>query len=211
MSIIERIHKPVWDLTGAGKLNRQISWLAAMNLSTLAVGVFAYGDRFTFWEHAFSHLGGIHTISGNPNLLSCLLFSTGMISCGILCLYMGSVQDRLFKYLFRICGVGYFVMLTPWDINNTVHAAGAAVVFGTLWFFTVVVLRDLYKRIKKARWRLYQLLLQGTVLPYAFLYAIDSPLKQGFQKFAVLGLILALKLSAAEYAGVLKESSSQPA
>ena len=71
---------------------------------------------------------------------------------------------------------------------------------GSLWLLAVIHLHKLMRHIKKARIYLYHLILQGTVLPYAFLYAFGSPLRHLVQKFALAGLIISLKLVISEYA-----------
>ena len=67
-------------------------------------------------------------------------------------------------------------------------------VFGTLWLFSIVSLDYIYHSGKKYRALLYSLILNGTVLPYAFMFFVKSPNMQIAQKIALLGLILVLKL-----------------
>ena len=67
--------------------------------------------------------------------------------------------------------------------------------FGGLWGFTLLLALELCSRIGRARFWLIQLVLQGTILPYAALFMLGKPIKQAFQKPAVLGLMLALSLA----------------
>jgi hypothetical protein len=200
------IHKHTDDLDIIQKLNKHLTYLLSVNVLTFILGIFAYGDKYLLREYAFSYLGGIHTINGNPNTTSLLIFAIGMISCGIICFYIsqllngenGLEMEKTKHYLFQTSGIGYFIMLMPHDINNNIHAIGAATVFGTLWFITVLILRELKQKGEVLKFYIYHFMLQGTVIPYAFLYFVNSPLQQYIQKYAVFGLILVMKLALIE-------------
>ena len=77
-------------------------------------------------------------------------------------------------------------------------------VFGTLWFYVVITLIELRKYIDNFRILIYHLLLQGTVLPYAYLHFTNSPSKVFVQKFAILGLMIVLELIVIEIKGYRK-------
>lgn len=206
MIVPDRNRRPVIDPEAGDLLNRRVLWLGVMTLITLTGGMLAYGERFSFWDTAFSHLGGVRTRSGNPNLLSWMLFSAGMLSCGILCLAMGSLKNELLHLLFRICGIGYMIMLVPYDVSNPVHAVGAALVIGALWFYCVIVLNNLHSGIPRPRWWGYQALLHGTVLPYALLYVLNSSYERAVQKLAIAGLIIVMKFSTGDYVKLLQKN-----
>jgi len=129
-----------------------------------------------------------------------LVFALGMTASSMICFHISRhLEKPFYQRLFRLCGTGYILLITPCDLYNPLHALGGALVVGSLWFFTVCSLHDLYQKISKIRFFLYQLILQATVLPYAFLYAAGSPDKQLAQKFALAGLILALKATITEH------------
>lgn len=188
-----------------------------INLLTFILGIITYGDKYLFREYAFSYLGGIRTINGNPNTTSFLIFSLGMISCGVICFYIsrllngenGLELEKTKHYLFQACCVGYFIMLMPHDISNNIHVVGAAIVFAALWFFTVLILKELKQKGEVLKFYIYHFMLQGTVIPYAFLCFINSPLQQHIQKYAVFGLILVMKLAIMESVKVYQKSKEQ--
>ena len=199
------------------KINKFLTYLLSLNILVFTLGMITYGERYQFWEDALSYLGGTKTLAGNPNILSWLIFSFGMILSGILCLYIwfllngvDEMEHSKFKrYLFLVCGIGYFIMIMPHDINNSIHVIGAAIVFGMLWLYTVILLRELNHRIEHYKILIFHLILQGTVLPYAFLYFIDSPVQVQCQKFAVAGLMLALKMSSSQSVSVCQKNTEE--
>ena len=192
------------------EINKLLTYFLCLNLADFVLGIITYGEKFHFWEYPLSFIGGTKTVTGMPNTSSWLIFSCGMILCSILCFYISfllrdknEVKYQKFKqYLFLICGTGYIIILMPYNINNNIHALGAGLIFGMLWLLTVVLITELNQNIKNYQILLYHLILQGTVLPYAFLYFIHSPLQKQVQKIAVIGLMLALKLVSTQYVKV---------
>lgn len=65
------------------------------------------------------------------------------------------------------------------------------------------MITELNQYIKNYKILLYHLFLQGTVLPYAFLYFINSPFQNQVQKIAVIGLMFVLKLVSTQYVKVI--------
>lgn len=47
--------------------------------ATFGAAILFYAETFLFWEHPFSDLGSTTTWVGNPNEISRLVFSTGML------------------------------------------------------------------------------------------------------------------------------------
>lgn len=203
------IQRHAKDLDLCRNLNTQINWLLGLILVTLSLGIITYGEKFLFWEHALSYLGGVHTQNGSPNSLSLMIFGSGMISCALICLHINRLLcNDPSKYLFRTCGGGFVLMIVPCDLLNQVHSIGAAMVFATLWFFTVLLVNDLNK-IYRTRAYLYHFILHGTVLPYAFMYVAGSPFRQAAQKVAVLGMMLILKIATLEHLRASQSLSGQ--
>ncbi len=194
------------------EINKLLTYFLCLNVTAFILGMITYGEKFLFWEYALSFIGGTITVTGIPNTASWLIFSCGMILCSILCFYISfllrgenEMKHQKFKqYLFLICGIGYLIILMPYNINNNIHAIGAGLIFGMLWLITVVLITELNQYIKNYKILLYHLLLQGTVLPYAFLYFIHSPLQKQVQKIAVVGLMSILKLVSTQYAKVFQ-------
>lgn len=183
-------------------INQLFSTIILINLAALVISMYTYGEKFLFWKYAFSYLGGINTVNGKPNYLSAVIFVASMIASGILCLQILSATGRkrnpghkAGRFFLKTCTAGYFTIIVPYDVLDIVHVAGSAAVFGGLWFFINILLWEIRKNGEKGKFLLFQLLLQGTILPYAFLYVINSPLRETAQKFAIAGLMLALKLA----------------
>jgi len=193
--------------------NKYLTYLVCLNITVFILGMITYGEKFLFWEYALSYIGGTKTVTGIPNTMSWLIFSCGMILCSILCFYISFLlrdedemeHQRFKRYLLLICGVGYLIILMPYNINNSIHAIGAALIFSMLWILTVILLKELRQSIENYKLLFYHLVLQGTVLPYAFFYFIKSPIQKQAQKFAVIGLMLVLKLVSMQYAKVFQK------
>ena len=183
------------------KLNRYTNYLIYVTFLIFILGMLTYGQPFSFKEHAISHFGRIRTQDGSPNILSLLIYGTGMMLSALICLKLGNLTEHNTSHLLlRIAAAGYVLLILPCDVLNTLHSLGGALVIGSLWLLTVIQIHQLIKRTNKIRAYLYHLLLQGTVLPYAFLYAVGSPLHYMVQKFAILGLMISLKLVIVEHA-----------
>lgn len=181
------------------KLNEYFNYLMYVTLLVFILGMLTYGQDFSFLEHAFSHFGRLRTQNGNPNTLAMFIFGIGMILSSLICIKLSKLtEDSTSRLLFSISAAGYLLLIVPCDLLNTIHAFGGALVIGSLWLLAVIKLHELIQQANRLRYYLYHLLLQGTVLPYAFLYAFDSPLCPLAQKFTLAGLIITLKLTLTE-------------
>lgn len=177
------------------RFNMLMNLVLANTIIVFIIGALTYGEKFHFWDFAYSYLGMTRTPGGYGNTLSFLVYVTGCLFNSFICIKISNTLDvQLFRILFKMCGVGYLLLMLPCDLINSFHSIGGALVFGSLWFFSVVSINDIYRSGKKHRALLYSLLLNGTILPYAFMYFVKSPYMQIAQKIALLGLILALKL-----------------
>lgn len=107
-----------------------------------------------------------------------------------------------------LAGTGFILLAIPTDLVNIVHTLGGAFVVGSFWFYTLKNLVELYHKDKSYRIFLYHLILHGTVIPYAVLYASGTSIRQGAQKIAVLGLVIILKISVIEYLQYLEKQKS---
>jgi len=181
------------------ELNRYINYLLGITIVTFILGAITYGEPFSFYDHAYSHLGRIRTQNGNPNTTAFIIFTISLLISAFICFRIEKILNGGSRHwLFTLCGTGYLVMLFPCDILNPVHAVGAALVIASLWFFTNIRLFHLIPHTGVLRFVVYQLILQGTVLPYAFMYVFDIPARHLAQKFALIGLIVVLKIAITE-------------
>ncbi len=188
------------------ELNRLFNYLAGIAIIILILGILTYGEPFYFSDEPYSALGRFWSPTGNLNIKSMIIFAAGLILSALTCFRIErTLNGRYNHWLFTICGTGYLLMLAPCDILNPIHSLGVLMVIGSLWFFSVFSLFTLLHSIGILRFLLYQLLLHGTLLPYAFNYTFDLPALQAVQKFAIIGLIVAMKLIVIE----LRKAASQ--
>lgn len=181
------------------KLNRYFNYLMYVTLLVFILGMLAYGQDFSFRDHAFSHLGRLHTQDGSNNILSLMIYGPGMLLSSLICYRLSSlIADRAGHNLMRMAAAGYLLLIVPCDLLRLVHSIGGGLVIGSLWLFALLGMYRLRSRAGNRKFLIQQLILQGSVLPYAFMYAMESPLCPVFQKFALAGLIISLKLVVVE-------------
>jgi hypothetical protein len=184
------------------KFNVLINLILANTIIIYIIGALTYGEKFHFWDFAYSYLGMTRTPGGYGNTLSFLVYVTGCLFNSFICFRISKlIIVPLHSLLFKICGTGYLFLMLPCNLIDSFHSLGGALVFGSLWFFSVISISEIYYTGKKYRALLYGLLLNGTILPYAFLYFVKSPSMQVAQKIALAGLILVLKLIITAQAG----------
>ncbi|HCC71717.1 MAG TPA: hypothetical protein DEQ09_11275 [Bacteroidales bacterium] len=189
------IHTHAEVLSIYQNINRYFNYLMYVTLLVFILGILTYGQSFSFREHALSHFGRIHTQDGSPNTLSVFIYGTGMLISSAICFKLSRLSEENISHnLLRITAVGYILLITPCDVVNTIQSIGGALVIGSLWLLAVIEFHQLLNYTHRKRIYLYHLLLQGTMLPYAFLYAFGSSLCPMVQKFAFAGLMISLKL-----------------
>lgn len=181
---------------------RRLSIIIAIVLGGITLGIIFYRQPFKLFHYPLSNLGATRSPAGLANVPSIVFFDSSMILSGILMFsisarFGASDVDHLLpkRGLTLLSGVGFFVIIFPYNINDPIHMAGGAALFGGLWGLTVLLLLELRRPIGTLRFTLLQLLLQGTILPYAALVMINLPIKQAFQKPAVLGLMASLRIA----------------
>ncbi|NOY36535.1 MAG: hypothetical protein GXO83_03075 [Chlorobi bacterium] len=184
-------------------LRKYIRLLLSTNLIMIVMGIFTYRGSFHFWEDALSYLGATVNTQGEKNEISPFFFDTGLLICSMLSFKMARLwaqkhdwySFRIKTFLMRLGGVGYLLMITPCNLFNPTHMLGSSFVFGSYWFFSVLLIQESKSKLGIWKVLLFHLLLQGTMLPYAYTYVIlRTPIKQFYQKFAIAGLILTLDL-----------------
>jgi len=182
------------------RVNRLMNYLFASVLLTFLSGVLTYGEKFKLLEYAFSYIGMLRTPNGNPNTIAFLIFLTGNMFNSIICFKIKNLYDKkLDRLIFEICGIGFLMLMLPCDIINPVHSTGGAMVFGSLWIFSLCRIYEIYCSGKDFKAFIYFLLLNITILPYAYLYFINSPVQQIAQKPAIAGLLFTIKMVIGEH------------
>jgi hypothetical membrane protein len=171
-------------------------------LATFLCSIICYSERFVFLKYALSDLGGIRTINGEKNVLSFSIFVTGMFLCAVFMAFIcrryvcgldGEVKNRRVKaVLCGLASIGFLIIMSPNDTMHSLHVAGGALMFFSLWLLTIIFLCDATRRKDWMTVIFGHLFLQSTVLTYALLYFLQSSYRQTAQKAAVFGLILVL-------------------
>jgi len=187
------------DLAKHHKLSNLMNIFLSNTIIIFILGALTYGEKFRFWDYAYSYLGMIKTPNGNGNTISFFIYAAGCIMNSVICFKVSnSLTGQLNKIFFKACGAGYILLVLPCDVINSIHCLGGALVVGSLWFFSIIGINGIYRSGHKLRALLYFLVLNGTVLPYAFMHFVRSPYEQIAQKPALLGLILVMKLIISE-------------
>lgn len=200
MLLYKEGHNDGDDLVEHHRISILMNIFLANIIVIFILGSLTYGEKFHFWDYAYSYLGMIKTPGGNENTLSFIIYVAGCILNSIICFRIGSVaHGRLFKGFFIVCGSGYLLLMLPCDVINSIHSAGGAMVVGSLWLFSMISIIDIYNRGKKTNALACFILLNATILPYAFMHFTGSPNEQIAQKPALLGLIIVLKMILTEY------------
>ncbi len=181
------------ELTRLKNLNRYFSILTATIMVTFLLGMLTFGSSFSLIEDPYSDLGRIWTYDGELNMLSGLIFAGGLLFSAITCFRIEkNLRGRYSSGIFAVCGFGFLLMIAPADLFNIIHVLGVILVFGSLYIFSISRLRELRPVISTQRFLIYQLLLNGTVLPYAFLYFTGNSARHLFQKLAMAGIIVTI-------------------
>ena len=200
MLLYRENHKGADDFVKLHRLSNLMNIFLANTIIIFILGALTYGEKFRFWDYAYSYLGMIKTPGGNANTLSFIIYVAGCMLNSVICFKVSNnVKEQLNKIFFKICGAGYILLMLPCDVINSIHSVGGALVVGSLWFFSIIGINNIYRSGNKLRALLYFLLLNGTILPYAFAHFVELSWEQIAQKPALLGLIIVLKLILTEH------------
>lgn len=178
--------------------------LLIINLIVFRIATRLYGDQFIFMRDAISDLGATVTRTGHPNPHSAYAFIPGMVVSGIHMIVFSRYLKRMHQgdrsgrpRLALLAALGFFVMPAPHNlpVYHYMHMMGAAFIFFAFWVLSMGYLRDCKKLGMHGVYWVGMIVLQVTILTYAFLFAIDSPVKQVAQGFSLVGLIATLVVS----------------
>lgn len=168
--------------------------------ATFGVAILFYGEPFLFWEHAFSVLGDTVTTQGNPNRVSRLIFSIGMlIESGIFLRirahYAGDHRFRnqvIKRWLALLGALGFLVSILPNNLFHAIHSLGVGTVVGVLYFFAMFFHFELRERLPQWQFLIDVILLQVVVFPYAIAFFANWESKQSYQKICLMGIFYVL-------------------
>jgi hypothetical protein len=100
------------------------------------------------------------------------------------------LHNELKQILTLWCGMGLFIAVYPHDANKAIHTLGAGLFVAALYILENLLLAEMKDGL--THFHLLELLLHGTVLPYAVTYVLGVAARQTCQKLCVLGLLLVL-------------------
>ena len=160
-----------------------------------------HGEHFVLLHHAISDLGATVTLGGLPNRRSPWVFAIQMAVSAVMCLRFarhlvrqsGNPKDNR-VWLLRMCAAGFALMPAPHNlpVTHVVHMFGGGFVFFSLWMLTMIYLSEGRRRGHTGTFWVGMVILQSTVLTYAFMFAIDAAAKQIAQGVGLAGLLGAL-------------------
>ncbi|MFW5745533.1 MAG: hypothetical protein ACOC2D_19840 [Spirochaetota bacterium] len=190
--------------------------LVAINLVLGRIAMRLYGDGFTYFHDAISDLGATLTRSGAPNPVSPYVFAVQLLSSAAVMAGLsrhlrarGLARGSSDVMLARLAAVGFLLMPAPHNepVYHTIHMLGAGLVVFSLWVLAMRYLARCHRLGMVQGYRMGMAGLQGTVLPYALLFALGSPYRHVTQLLTVAALSAILIAATASLARV---ASSRP-
>lgn len=190
-------------ITSALKISRRFSIFVLCICLGLVLSVITYKGPFYFWQYQLSDLGEPLTENGIPNVLARIIFDTTMLTSGILMVTIFSLfsfdKSSSHKTAKRVISLtsaaGFFLLILPYNFYEWWHITGGVFAFGMLWVFVVLRSIELNRSHHRLKAIISQAILQPTVVPYAVLFVLQQPAEIVAQKFAVLGLVVAVWLT----------------
>ncbi len=187
----------------ARKISRRFSIFILCTCLGVTLSIIAYKGPFLVWQYQLSDLGEPLTENGNPNVLARAIFDATMLTSGILMATMYSLfsSDKSSshsgskKVISLASAAGFLLLILPYNYYEWLHIIGGVSVFGMFWAFVVLRSIELNHSHRKSKAIISQVILQPTVVPYAVLFALQEPAEIVAQKFAVVGLVLAVWLT----------------
>lgn len=171
--------------------------LTISTLITVGTAVILYNGPFQFWHFALSDLGAVQTKYGTDNAYSRTIFTLGFLVCAYLMARMSQRFWRSTHMTFPktkgvLCGlssVGFGIFVYPHDLNKAFHALGAGLMVGSIYLLVNLLCYEMRRVIPGRVLFFYQLMLHGSVLLYAAVYAMNAAVKQVAQKICFASLI----------------------
>jgi hypothetical protein len=189
-------------------LNFDSNWKSHLDLRTLfivllIVHIITFVASYAFYngnidiaKEALSDCGAVNTRDGEPNIISMVIFSSGMMICAFISALI-SHSFRNWKGLkygsklirsMRAASVGYAILMFPNDISEVIHGLGLGMVIFSLWYMITLLLRELRERISKMRFWLSHICLGVSIIIYLIECTISLGTCSYTQKVAFFGL-----------------------
>lgn len=180
--------------------------LLIINIILIGLAIIFYGDKYLFWEYPFSYAGTAKTVLGANNIISSYFYSASMVLSGLIMFILsyrfyqnkGERKDFILAVVGFVCGGGFLIAgFNPDDTRHNFHVLGSALFVSSLWIFATNFTFEVRKRWGSFKHFLVQAVLQIPIFTYAGLFFADSePAASITQKFALLGVIIAMLYSA---------------
>jgi hypothetical protein len=185
-----------------------LNWKSHLSLRTLCVvllivHVLTFVSSYVFYngdidiaKEALSDCGASRTKDGDPNTLSMIIFSMGMLICGLISLIISLIyrswkglryRQRLARSM-GIASIGYVLIALPADISFMIHCIGLAMVLFSLWYMIRLLLLEIRGRISKLRFWTSHIFLGSSILAYVIECSITLGASSYTQKVAIFGL-----------------------
>lgn len=178
------------------KVRAEISFLVWWTFLLLSVSALLYPGGFDIWNDPLSLLGVPFTEEeGLPNPWGMGLFVLTFLVDGLFSFRIASqVREEgrgELSFPFTVTGIGSLLTLAPCTLLNPLHRLGAALLVGSLWLCTVMVLHAVWTELSGAR-RAFHLCVHLVLVVYAIRFFLDAPSHEFLQKLAFGGLLLSL-------------------
>ena len=165
----------------------------------------AYSGPFNPATDPFSWLGASETQDGNDNRDAMAVFAVTMVISALIFVYMATlfVKDKGIPFrgvriaISILAAFGACIATFPNNYFLTQHQLGSGFLVGSIWLHSILFIVDASRDLSRRYSLFLHLLLQSTVLTYAFTFVVDAPNRDVFQKFAIAGLALTIELSLA--------------
>lgn len=162
-----------------------------------------YNGRFNLIKDPFSRLGASKTPEGADNRASMAVFVVDMAITAVIFgrLAVAFARDsnlsfRGLRVLISItAALGACIATFPNNYFLTQHQLGAGFLVGSIWLHAILFIADASKVTSRGYGLFLHLLLQSTILYYAFTFFVEAPERDIVQKIAIIGLALAIELA----------------
>jgi hypothetical protein len=190
--------RPYLNLKPHQELRSLFIVILAIHVLTFALSYIFYNGSIDIVKEAFSDCGAVNTRYGHPNMISFIIFSSGMMVCGFISALISRVfwKWRGLKYRknmmwsMRSASVGYVILMIPNDIFEVIHCIGMILVLSSLWYMIGILLRELKGKIGMIWFWSSHIILGASIISYFFECIITWGSSSYTQKVAILGLAL---------------------
>lgn len=101
--------------------------------------------------------------------------------------------------LFYTGGAGFILMLSPCTINNTIHRMGSALVFASIFFFSLFLFMESFKLKLPFYYYFFNILNWLILFLYAIEFLFGKEENSYTQKYALLGIFINIILDTFNY------------